>query len=293
MLSQQAGMRHAQSLLWALEGVKVTPPKVLQDIVDGLELLGPAIQPAAEDPSDLIVSAAAEGKLTPKSLDDLLAKAAAASATNGYRQAFRHKADKAFLRRFHSALVDGAADQVLNGIRPQFEAAAKDLAAARAAVDLDATPQRLLNVTASPEEQTAWGRLPELVRQISQLSAIAATFGPTADLAVIDGLTKNDNLLHLEWIDDRALMCTEGNIVTASNTFRRPNPHWQTSPWLRVPLKLATIAEAQEKIREAVEEDFNAREALRSGRGTLTDQGFVPDTRANPHQPRDLAEAQA
>jgi hypothetical protein len=285
-------MRTAQNLLSALEGVKVTAPKTLQNIVDGFDLLGPTIQPAAADPADAILEAAMAGKLTPKTLDELLTAAAAQATTNNFRQAFRQRAERSFVRQFHTALLDGAADQVLDGLRPQFDAVAAELVAARDAVDLQATPERLLNVTATPEEQAAWGRLPELVRQISRIGAIAAAFGPHAELAVVDNLTKNDSLLNLGWCNDHALMCTEGDIATMSGAFRQPNPHWQTSPWLRVTLKLATIDDAQDRYRQAAEEDFTARESHRSGRGTLTDQGFIPDIQTNPHTARELAEAE-
>src|SRR4051812_5571720 len=63
MSIHDATMKSAQSLLWALEGVKVKPPKVLQNLVDGFELLGDTIQTAAIDPGDAIVEAAANGKL--------------------------------------------------------------------------------------------------------------------------------------------------------------------------------------------------------------------------------------
>jgi hypothetical protein len=292
MLGQNASMRTAQQLLWALEGLKVKPPKVLQNIAAGFELLGAPIQPAAADPAEAIITAAVDGKLTPKSLDELLTTAAAENTTNNYRQEFRLKAERKFVRQFHAALVDGAADEILDALRPQFDATAAELTTARDAVDVNATPERLFNVTATAGEQEAWRKLPELVRQIDRLGAIAAALGPHAELAVVDNLTKNDSLLNLGWLGDRALMCCEGNLVTASNAFRQANPTWQTSPWLRVTLKLATIAEAQEKVREAAEGDFAARESQRSGRGTLTaEQGFVPDIQANPHKLPEPAKA--
>ena len=204
-------MRHAQGLLSALEGIKVTPPKVLQNIVKGFDLLGAPIQAVTADPANAILAAAADGKLTAKSLDELLTAAAAETATNSYRQEFRLKAERKFARGFQAALVEGAADQVLDGIRPQFDSVAEELTAARDVVDLHATPERLLNVTATPEEQDAWRRLPDLIRQVSRLGAIGAAFGPAGDSPVVDGRTQHDTLLHLEWIDARALMCTEGD----------------------------------------------------------------------------------
>lgn len=283
MPKRQDNMRAAQGLLAALEGVNVTPPAVLKNVVDGFGLLGDPVQPAAADPANAILAAAVDGKLTPKSLDALLATAAAETATNNYRQEFRLRAARQFAVRFHAALIDGAADQVLDEIRPQFESVAQELVAARDAVDLNVTPQRLLDVSATPEEQDAWRRLPNIVRQISQLAAIAAAFGPHANLAVVDDLTDHDSLLRLGWLDDRAVMCCAGDVVTTTNTFRQPDPTWQTSPWLRATLELQTIASAQERYREVAESDWAHRNRHFEGDGTLTDDGFVPHVRTNPH----------
>lgn len=279
-------MQNPVALLHALEGLGVTPPKSLQDLADGFELLGPTISPAVTDPAHTIVDAAIAGTLTQKKLDDLLAKAAAQVQANQYRQEFRLRADINFGKRFHDTLIEGAADAILESLRPQFDTTADQISTALDHVDLHNTPQRLLTVTATPDEQAAWGRLPELVRQIDRLAAIAAAFGPRGNLAVIDDLTTRDSLLHnsLSWCDDRALMCCAGDLVTASNAFRAANPNWQNSPWLRVTPKLATIAEAQEAYREYAETDFEARASHRAGSGTLTENGFVPDTYTNPHK---------
>ncbi|TPG31645.1 hypothetical protein [Mycolicibacterium hodleri] len=283
-------MRPAQALISALHGVNVTPPKVLTNIVDGFDILGTPVQPTAEDPGNAIVTAAADGKLNLKTLDAMLATAAAESTANTYRQEFRLRAERKFAHRFYTALLDGAADQILDAIRPQFEAAATELREARDAVDLQTTPRRLLEVIATPEEQTAWKRLPELVRRMTRIAAIAAAFGPHADLPVVDDLSGADGLLRLGWVDDRALMCCSGSAVSATETFRQPDPSWQTSPWLRVPLQLHTIAEAQERYREIAESDWLARNRYSEGSGRLTETGFVPDVRTNPHQ--QLADAE-
>lgn len=286
-------MRRAQGLIWALEGLNVTPPKVLVNLAEGFDLLGTPIQAVAVDPGNAIIDAAADGTLNLKTLDDMLAHAAAQDRANGYRQEFRLKAERKFAHRFQAALIKGAAQQVIDGIRPQFDAAAGELTAARDAVDLQSTPQRLLNVTATTEEQSAWGRLPDLVSQVDRIAAIAAVFGPLEDLAVVDNLTNRDTFLRLGWLDPRALMCCGGDVARVTETFRQPNTAWQTSPWLRVPLELQTIASAQERYREVAESDWAARESQRSGSGTLTEHGFVPDTRPNPHKQRDLVEAKA
>lgn len=280
-------MRHPSALLHALDGLGVKPPKSLQGLAAGFELLGPTISAAATDPASAIVDAALAGTLSQKQLDDLLSKAAAQVQVNLYRQEFRLRADRNFGQRFHEILKFGAADAILDSLRPQFDTIAEQLNNTLHYVDLNNTPHRLLNVTATPEEQSAWAKLPELVRQIDRIGAVAAVFAPRGDLPVIDDLSARDGLLHntFNWYDDRALMCCPAEIiVSASNAFRSANPTWQTSPWLRVTLKLATIAEAQETFRVLAEQDFDVRASLRSGNGTLTENGFVPDVVVNPHK---------
>ena len=83
----------------------MTPPKVLQNIVDGFDLLGAPIQAVTADPANAILAAAVDGKLTAKSLDELLTAAAAETATNSYRQEFRLKAERKFARGFQAALA--------------------------------------------------------------------------------------------------------------------------------------------------------------------------------------------
>jgi hypothetical protein len=276
-------MRKPQGLLHALEGVGVAAPKVLSNLAAGFDLLGPTVQPAATDPANAILAAAVDGKLTGKSLDQLLSVAAAEAATINYRADFRLRAECKFAHRFHAALLEGAADEVLDSIRPLFDSTAAELTAATAAVDINSRPQHLLEVTATAEEQDAWRRLPDLVRRITQLAAIAASFGPHEELAVVDDLTQNDNL-QLGWIRPQALMCCADNVVRATETFGRPNPNWVSSPWLRVTPELHTIASAQERYREVAEGDFTARNLYAEGSGRLTDKGFVPEVRANPHK---------
>lgn len=275
-------MRHATSLIHALEGIGAETPEVLRNIVDGFEIIGQTDIPP--DPAKQIMASAVAGKLTAKALDQLLTKAAAEAAVSTYRQDLSRRADKMFAAQFHTALKDGAADEVLDNIRPHFEATATELNKATSLVDLQNTPQRLLTVTASAEEQSAWAALPDLVRRIDRITAIAVAFGPHGSMQVVDDRTNRDTLLNLNWLDDRTLMCTTGNPTTASNAFRAANPNWSTSPWLKVSLKLATIAEAQETIRELAEQDFEARMSQRSGSGTLTENGFVPDAYVNPHK---------
>jgi hypothetical protein len=288
MLQQDASMMDAQQLVWAVEGLKVTPPAVLVNLVTGYELLSPTVMPAVVDPAAAIIAAAEDGKLTQKTLDDLLAKASTEAAANEYRQLFRTQAERKFLQRFYVALGDGAADEILDGLRPQFDTAAAELAAARAVVDMRATPERLLNVTATPEEQAAWRSLPDLIRTLDRIGAIAAAFGLYSQhFPLVEDPRQNDVSIDFRWCHDYALMATTGDLLKASAAFRAARPNWQASPWLRVTPKLATITEARERVRVEAEADFAAREASRAPTGSITDNGWVKEVRANPH----LAEA--
>ena len=72
------------------------------------------------------------------------------------------------------------------------------------------------------------------------------------------------------------------DVWRASEIIRARMADWKTSPWLRLPLKLNSVAEAAERLRVFAEAEWDAANAHRAGSGRLTANGFVPEVRVNP-----------
>ena len=68
------------------------------------------------------------------------------------------------------------------------------------------------------------------------------------------------------------------------------DPSWRSSPWLRMSLRLNTVAEARERLRAPCESAFDAMQLSRGVRGRVTDDGWKVDPkRVNPFAPTDAA----
>ena len=136
-----ASMQSARQLIAAVKDLGITPPKPLNDIIAGFDVL--ATHAAQPDPAQTIIDAAADGELTAEHLDELINEAATAQLLNEYRGPLCQRLEGRFVERFHKALCDGAADEILDGLRPDFDAAAQALDAATAAVDINVDPRQL------------------------------------------------------------------------------------------------------------------------------------------------------
>jgi hypothetical protein len=82
---------------------------------------------------------------------------------------------------------------------------------------------------------------------------IAAQFGPRTGLfPQISELANADGYK----LEDRALMCTTGDLEVDSSLFREPGSH-RASPWCRTTLRLATVAEARERYNAWAANEFD------------------------------------
>lgn len=108
-------------------------------------------------------------------------------------------------------------------------------------------PAEQFLATASPAAVKLWQQLPEHLTAVAQTAAIASQFGcRTARFPLIVEYSLAENRL----IDDRALLCADGNsIAIDSAPFMRPDAGHRDSPWFKVPLKLHSITSAQERYR--------------------------------------------
>ena len=72
-----------------------------------------------------IVDAAADGTLTADRITDLIAEAARAQSIATYTGELRQRTERLFVGAFYEALQDGAADEILDSLRPAFDTAAE------------------------------------------------------------------------------------------------------------------------------------------------------------------------
>ena len=77
------------------------------------------------------MDAAADGILTADRITDLIAEAARAQSIATYLGDLKWRAERLFVAAFHQAIDDGAADEILDSLRPQFHEAAEAIAAAK------------------------------------------------------------------------------------------------------------------------------------------------------------------
>ena len=219
-------------------------PEVLQHLLSTAELL--MAPGATQAPIRPIVDAALRGELLldEKKLDKLIAEAAQQSTIADYRKELRQVAEPTLVAEFHKELKSGAADLILDSMRPVFTEHAHAIGEARSLINAESSAEQIL-ATGQPELVTAWQQLNTHLAVVSKIGAIAAQFGarPTAQFPQISEYPLAENAR----LTDAAIMCTAGPLVADSALFLRPDTGHRTSPWARTTLKLHTIEEARER----------------------------------------------
>jgi hypothetical protein len=199
---------------------------------------------AAESPERAILTHALDGTLDTRTLEKLLPAAATAQLVDGYRRDLAGRAEHVLLGQVHRELDAGAAaDQILDGLRNSFNEHAQAISHARTLINPESTAENILQ-TGQPELVSAWQTLTGHLTVITRIAAVASQFGclPTASFPQI-----NEYVGAGSSIDDRALMCTAGDLAADSWLFGRPDSGHRSSPWFRTSLKMHTIVEAKER----------------------------------------------
>jgi|SRR5215217_834094 len=276
MVMGSVSISECRALAASVEKASGEVPRVLQNLLDGFDDLdGQTAQPS--DPARRIVDAYAQGKHDRAA--ELITEAAQIHHDAEYRKGLRQRAHNLFIERFFTELCQGAADETLDSLRGQFDAAAEALAAATAVVDINANPAQLAE-TGTPEQLEAWRAIRPAITQLDTIDAIASRFGPQSiDFGVLDQPALIDCM---DLVDD-ALMCTSSDIVQAGKAFRARTADIRTAPWLRITPKLNTISEAQERLRAWAEQEWNLLNPHDPSRGQLDENGHViAEVRRNP-----------
>jgi hypothetical protein len=273
-----ATIASCRALVGDVEKAGGTVPDSLQNLMAGFDDISGQITQPRSDPVKQILDAYAAGK--PEQAAKLITAAAQIEHDAEYRTGLRQRAAVLFVERFHLQLCEGAADEILDSLRPQFDAAAQTLEAASTVVDINANPAHLAE-TGTAEQLEAWRSIRPAVAKLDAISMIASGFGPRSGTF---GVLDQPPLIDPIDLVDEALMCTDSDIVQAGKAFRARRAEINTCPWLRISPKLNTIAEAKERLRGWAEVEWNLLNPHNPNRGVIGEEGkIIPEIRRNPY----------
>jgi hypothetical protein len=243
-----ASMASAKALLSAVESRGVKPPKPLANLVEAQQLLA-SLAETPNDPADAILAAAAAGALTVDSARELATAGAIDRQVTEYLSIVAAQSHHRFLLRFHECLDAGCADEILDALRPQFDAAAAKVTETLQLVDASVSDSVLVS-RATSDQLAAWRRLPAHIAALSGIAGIATRFGMLGDFPLIQDPRDVDVQLRngqLTGVHDAAVMCTGGDLMQDSRVFNQPQPagDLRSSPWVRVTPRLWSIAEPE------------------------------------------------
>ena len=230
----------AERLVAAVQEVGGRVPVELTNILTTLDMLN--AQSVRSDPALAIVRAGAAGQLSEKKLTAMLAEAAQAQQVVDYTGEARQRIEPLLVREFTAALQAGAANDLIDSLRPQWDAAAAFIGRARSAISAESSIEHFLATTDDPDAIELWRGLDAQLRIVNQIAAVVSVFGPrTGPFSLIKEFSGGDGSV----LEDRAIFCTNGLITVDSSVFRRPDSGHKSSPWFRLPLRLHSIKSAQ------------------------------------------------
>ncbi|REE76811.1 hypothetical protein C8E05_6310 [Rhodococcus wratislaviensis] len=239
---------------------------------------------APDTTAEEIKAHAAAGTLTEKKLADLAKRGADEAARRQYVSQLTGN-EVAIASRFHNALAEGAADTILDQLRPVVEKAAEGIAQAKSVINGDEDPTTFLD-RADAETLKVWQGLPTHTGRLDQCELLVAEFTPQGKFPLIESAAGAGfiNTFGLFFVPVET-----GKLYEAS-TFRVVHGLGpRGSRWFRagVPITLNTVAEARERLRSYLEQSWDAAITPgRSGRMSET-EGFVPDVHVNPYKVAD------
>jgi hypothetical protein len=278
--------RHAHQLLDRITAAGGTPPARLPGLLTVPDKLA---QPAAGpvDPLGDLVDKIADGDtIDPEQVDKRIAAAAQAANAAEYRQQLRQRAEQVSLRKFHSELRDGLADEILDGLRPAFTEHAKQLAAIRELIDPDVDAETFIR-QASAEQLDAWRAIDDHNAALTRIADVVEIFGPTGDFQQVAHPTQLGHIVNTGTFNARGLFLTRPDIPIAAACaamYANGGQH-RASCWYRAAnwLQLNTIEQTQERVRAFCEAWFDGQ-AVDQGRGSLDPaDGFVQRVTPNPY----------
>ena len=199
-----------------------------------------------------LVKAIVSGQLRGKELDKAVDAADDTVRHREFRIGLQPRVEPAMVREFITALDDGgAADAVIDSLRPAFDEAAAKLAQCTELVNPDTDPETFL-ASATAKQIKAWQEIDEHIATLTRISSVVAHFGPHSTSFPLSEVPGNISS-GAGFINNNGVMCVDPKLVleTACSLFHSWGSH-RNSPWFRsaTALRLNTIAESREKIAE-------------------------------------------
>ena len=178
-------------------------------------------------------------------MQELLPQAATTAMITAYRKTLSADTERHLLSTWHRLMDKGCADQILNSMRPTFDAHAKKIAEAKSlGINTESDAEHIL-ATAEPGVTEAWRTLGDHINAIGKVVLCARNFGPkpTSMFSQIAEAPDADNFR----LADEALMATAGPLEQESAWFLKPDGPHRASALFRVSLKLHSIESARQR----------------------------------------------
>lgn len=234
-----SSLTDCKTLVNAVTAAQGRVPDVLGHILSSATLLDR--HSTVSDPAKALVDAAVAGELDEKRLSGLIDQAAHAQMVADFTGDVRQRLAPMLTAAFRTALKDGAADEILDSLRPVWDEAAEAIAVARSLFNAESGPDHIL-ASGEPATITAWQSLDGHLLVIGKIAAVASQFGPRlGQFPLITEYSLADGFR----LEDRALFATDGGLEVDSGVFRQPDRGHRTSPYFRLPLKLHSVESAQ------------------------------------------------
>jgi hypothetical protein len=250
----------ARALQKDVEAAGGAMPARLVNLLDAAELLRAA--PSRPNPADAIMAAAVAGELTAKKLDTLARDAALVHTTDQYRADLHARASTLIAKRFAAELADGGADEVLDGLRGEFDAAAQVIEDGVTSINLSQDYAAFIE-TATPEQLAAYQQLKAAVATVDRIVAIPVKYFGLQSITGF-GTIQRPSVDGVGQLGDTVIFTSPpgSNIAAESHrhlefTMRGTQQGMRFSVWLRGGLRLNTVAEARELVRAWAEVKFD------------------------------------
>jgi hypothetical protein len=262
-MAPTADWRDAQKIASATSALGGTVPAPLQHLLSAYELL--AHSPAAQAPETAILDAVLDGSLDAAKLKKLAPVAAAEDNTAAFLKRLSQDRANFLVAQWHRLIKAGCGDELLDSLRPNFTKHAEAIEHAKTLFNAESTAEMVIEL-GEPEVIDAWKGLDVHLTVVSRICMVAKQFGINGEFSQVVEYSLGDNFR----IDDRALACGTGDLVSDSAVFMRPDGPHRRSAFFQIGLKLHSIDEMRQRYANfaAIESD---RINHPSGRGGWVD----------------------